>query len=59
MQLVMSNKKYRVKSEFNEPIHIGFRKQWDKIGKRDTYKCPECEYLGRMCDKCKDKRGNE
>lgn len=25
---------------------------WDTIGARDSYVCPECQYLGTTCDLC-------
>lgn len=30
---------------------------WDKVGQRDTHVCPECEYLGCMCEKCQSNIG--
>lgn len=24
--------------------------EWDIIGVKDKYRCPECEYLGEKCD---------
>lgn len=28
---------------------------WNKVGSRDEYSCPECIYLGCLCDRCKDR----
>ena len=25
---------------------------WDVVGVKNIYKCPECQYLGRVCEKC-------
>lgn len=40
------------KLEYEEPS-IKYNK--DYIGNRDTYVCPECEYLGEICQSCRDK----
>lgn len=32
---------------------VDYIDSWNVIGVRDDYVCPECEYLGTMCDKCK------
>lgn len=31
-----------------------YENMWDVVGSRDKYSCPECIYLGMVCDKCKE-----
>ncbi|MCI9976471.1 hypothetical protein JY742_10095 [Clostridioides difficile] len=38
-------KKENLREDYND-----FLNEWDIIGIKDKYQCPECLYLGRKCD---------
>lgn len=44
-------KGYKIIKLESEKVNV--KNEWDTIGIKGDRSCPECFYLGRICDRCK------